>query len=286
MPIDPRLQIYAVQHSDCLGFVEGVSNDKYHSSSGVSKSSLDKIHKSLNHWLQSEYVSKPHLTFGSGTHAAVMEPALFTKEFEAAPKMNKNSAAWKKMVAEAAGRGVTLVDQDVYDTILTARDAVMEHPVAGEYFSRTDAIAEGSLWVEEPNTGILVRVRPDWLILNDRLVVDLKTTKDASPGDPGGGGGFPRSIGQWRYDVQDVLYSDMLEAHFGHPFEFLFCAVDSDPPHGVAMYQIDEDSRRNARFQYMSDLAKLIDYVENGTNNGGYPSDVQTVTVPKYFKRG
>lgn len=283
---DPRLSVYAIEHLDRLGWYEGISNNDYHNSAGVSKSSLDKIHKSPNHWLESEYEQKDHLDFGSAVHAKVMEPHVFDTEFRRATTDDRRSRGWKEQWSQAQNDGVILMPPKRYDEVSCAADAMMRHPVAGPWFERTDAIAEGSLWVEEPNTGILVRVRPDWLLLNDGLVVDLKTTKDASPGDPGGGGGFPRSCGQWRYDVQHALYTDMLSHHFGRPFDFVFAAVESQPPWGVGVYHIDQESVDAARYQYMQDLAKLIDFVENATYGGGYPDEIQTVEIPKYFKRG
>lgn len=283
---DPRLRIYAIEHIDRLGFYEGVPNADYHASAGVSKSSLDKIHKSINHWLNTPYIQRDHLDFGSAVHAKLMEPHLFAKEFRASSSNDKRSKEWKKEKAKAEQDGVILMPQQTYDNVSYAADAVMAHPVAGPWFERTDAIAEGSLWSEEPNTGILTRVRPDWLLISDGLCIDLKTTKDASPGDPGGGGGFPRSMGQFRYDVQEALYTDMLQQHFNRPFEFRFVAVENSPPWGVGVFQLDQDSVDRARFQYLSDMAKLIDFVENSTYGGGYPDEVQVVEVPKYFKRG
>jgi exodeoxyribonuclease VIII len=284
--LDPRLRIYAIEHPEVLGWYLDVPNATYHKSPGVSKTSLDKIHKSPNHWLNSEYVEKDHLTFGSGVHAAVMEPNLWTQEFKRATTNDRRSKEWMAEKTAAVQAGFTLLQPDAYDEVELVRDLVMEHPFGKEVFTNGRAIAEGSLWVEEPNTGILTRVRPDWLMLDEGLVVDIKTTKDASPGDPGGGGGFPRSIGQFRYDVQAALYSDCLTEYFGKSFDFLFFAIESAPPYGMAVYRVDPDDIDRARYQYLQDMARLIDFVENQTYNGGYPTGVLTVEVPKYFKRG
>jgi exodeoxyribonuclease VIII len=63
------------------------------------------------------------------------------------------------------------------------------------------------------------------------LIVDLKTTEDASPA------GFRKSIGAFRYHVQASWYLDGVQAATGcRPDEFLFVCVDKKPPYAVAVY--------------------------------------------------
>ena len=79
-------------------------------------------------------------------------------------------------------------------------------------------------------TGLQCKCRPDWISADGGILVDLKTTEDASPRE------FQRSIAKWRYHVQAGWYMAGIEAAYGtRPSGFIFIAVEKKPPFAVGV---------------------------------------------------
>lgn len=112
------------------------------------------------------------------------------------------------------------------------------------------------------------------------MIIDIKTTKDASPDS------FSKSCGQFRYDVQEALYTDMMSAAFGgDDWRFIFVAVENDPPFSVGVYQLRPDDRMIARAEYSADIHKYMQWVDGYESFTGYDPDTKTISVPGYFRR-
>jgi exodeoxyribonuclease VIII len=81
------------------------------------------------------------------------------------------------------------------------------------------------------------------------VVVDLKTTTDASPK------GFAKAVWKFRYHVQDAFYTDGIEASTGcRPTDFVFIAVEKTAPFGVGVYRLSEGLREEGRELYLDDV--------------------------------
>jgi hypothetical protein len=87
-------------------------------------------------------------------------------------------ARWEERLAEM-NRKKTLLHPDDWQSAHDCAASVLNHPVAGEYF--TGGFAEESFYVADPASGLLRKCRLDYLrILPHQLhVVDLKTIRDA-----------------------------------------------------------------------------------------------------------
>ena len=72
------------------------------------------------------------------------------------------------------------------------------------------------------------------------LIVDLKTTMDASPD------AFARTAANFNYPLQAAYYVDGLQAAgIASPdavTSFVFLVVEKTPPYGVAVYTLPEDA--------------------------------------------
>jgi exodeoxyribonuclease VIII len=149
----------------------------------------------------------------------------------------------------------TVLEPEEWDQLMSMRDAVMAHPMARALLTGKPGKAEQSVyWIDE-KTGVLCRCRPDFW-REDNIIVDLKTTEDASPE------GFAKSIANWSYDTQDAFYTDGVLAATGKPLRaFVFLAVEKSArvvdgqALGVGVYQLDEAGRAIGRAKYQEDLA-------------------------------
>lgn len=189
---------------------------------------------------------------------------------------------WKDLKAEwMANNGHrNVLTPEQWDQLMNMREAVMAHPIARALLTGKPGKAERSVyWIDEA-TGELCRCRPDFW-REDDIVVDLKTTEDASPE------GFAKSIANWSYDTQAAFYHDGCAA-VGRPLRaFVFLAVEKSArvvegqPLGVAVYQLDEAGRELGRAMYRADLATYAQC--KATNKWPCYSDkLETISLPQW----
>ena len=177
---------------------------------------------------------------------------------------------------------------DEWDQLHRMRDAVMAHPAAHALLTGAPGWPELSVYWNDPDTGELCRCRPDFWRA-DGIIVDVKTTDDASPE------GFAKSIANWRYHVQHPYYLDgishalaqMGKPTFQHPASakaFVFLAVEKKAPYAVAVYMLDAASVQAGREEYRSDLDMYAHCIASGAWPG-YGDKVQQIALPDWKLR-
>lgn len=182
--------------------------------------------------------------------------------------------------------GMAVLSVDAYNQLLDMRASVMAHPMARALLTggNCERMAEASVYWTDPETGLSCRCRPDFWRA-DGVVVDLKTTRDASQE------GFGKSLAQYRYHVQEPWYMDGMQHAYeaGHfpegwaaPHAFVFLAVESTAPYAVACYIIDDESRAIGRQQYRENLDTLAECKRSGVWPG-YGDKLQSIGVPQWY---
>lgn len=211
-----------------------LSNADYHRHPAVSKSHLDRVAKSPAHYW-ARYLDPARepeeptaaMVLGTALHTAVLEPQLWDEQF-AVPKhaFDRRTKAGKELAAafEAEAEGKTVLQLDDAERIRRMAAAVHQHP-ASNFLLHLPGSREASYFWQDSATGLECKCRPDWHSEDRRLIVDVKTTEDASPR------GFQRSVANWRYHVQAAWYLQGLGAE-----QFLFVCVEKSPPYLVAVY--------------------------------------------------
>jgi hypothetical protein len=157
----------------------------------------------------------------------------------------KRPNAWdttetKAAVAEARAAGKTPIRPHDAETVAAMADALRTHPIAGPLLARPGR-AEQSFVGRDPESGVMCRIRVDWLPdvpANGRvLAVDYKTTTDASPH------GFAASMARYGYHQQGPFYCDVLswlDLDNGRPPLFVLVAQEKDPPYLVTVNTLTE----------------------------------------------
>lgn len=181
-----------------------MTNTEYHAHKAVSKSDLDLIHRSPLHYRSAKEMPREQtetLLLGSVVHKLVLEPKDFDNEYAVAPTCDRRTkegkAAWNDFVA--ASKDKTVVSDVIYQKAKSIADSAINHPVAKKLL--VNGTAEQSFfWTED---GVECKCRPDYL-RNDGIIIDLKTTQDASPES------FTKSAYNYRYHVLRRLSCTML----------------------------------------------------------------------------
>lgn len=271
-----------------------ISNAEYHSdTSRISKSGLDLIAKSPRHYYE-KYLNpnrKPELPssaliLGNAIHCAILEPQRFLKEFavmddteiklEIGGKRPTNTNKYKEWVESFSMNniGKWILSVEEMEMVAGCRNSVMEHGAASRLVDPEKIQAEKTLHFTDPETGAKCKIRPD-AINSGRLIVDLKSTEDASPD------GFGRSSLKYRYHVQAAFYMDAMMIKGYGEYGFVFIAVEKTPPYLVACYYVNSDTNMLGRATYQRDLRTYMECLES-KEWPGYGDIITELRLPKY----
>lgn len=269
-----------------------ISNEDYHQGEGISKSALDNINRSPAHYIASLKAPREEtrsLIIGSAVHAAILEPDVFREKYVVAPDINKRTNAGKAEYAAfiMENVGKKIIEQEIYDMALNIRDVVFTHPKASRLLSPPKGItsvAESSIyWHDEglmrsigvDDEYVLCKCRPDFF-RSDMITVDVKTTQDARISE------FQRSVAKYRYHVQGAYYTNGIETAYDDNLrEFLFLCVETTPPYGVAIYNMDDDAFFAGKYAYEDNLRTYVRCKQTGIWPG-YPDEIQTLQLPRW----
>ena len=212
----------------------GLTNEAYHALPALSPSQIKVLGRSPLHYFdqfRAEDRERPEPTaamqLGTALHTAVLEPELWDATVAVPPHaFDRRTKAGKELAAEfeRAAEGKIVLSPDDADRVRRMADAVHKHPAA-KFLLDLPGRREASYTWKDPATGLECKTRPDWHSEDRRLVVDVKTTKDASREE------FAKSIANFDYHVQAAWNQGALEAE-----QFLSLCIESERPYAVAVY--------------------------------------------------
>lgn len=266
-----------------------ISNEDYHGGPGISKSHLDVISPQNNgcpakYWYT--YISEqaeprepsPDMIIGTAVHTLVLEPETFDDCYVESQKFDRRTKAGKAEAAafEEANKGRIVLEPDAMKQVKEMAHAVHVHPVASKLLARGEA--ETSFYATDPETGLLIKSRPDFINHNN-FMIDLKTTGDASPD------AFFKSIINFRYFIQPPWYTDVIGlAGHDRPEQVIFVAVEKKPPYLVGVYFTPPEVFDIGRMQARRDLNLINESLKNGYfPDYGYTA--QPIALPAWFTR-
>ena len=212
----------------------GLTNEAYHALKAVSPSQIKVLGRSpLHYWDRFLAPDKekpeptPAMLKGTALHTAVLEPELWDATIAVPPhSFDRRTKAGRELAQEfereSAGK-IVLSPEDA-DEVRRMADAVRKHPAASFLLDMPGRREASYTWTD-PATGLECKTRPDWHSEDRRIVVDVKTTRDASRVE------FAKSIANLDYHVQAAWNQDAIGAE-----QFLTIAVENARPWAVAVY--------------------------------------------------
>lgn len=258
-----------------------ISIEDYHGGPGISRSRLTEFQKSpFHYWYKCnnpdtrepvEIIRKINaLEFGNALHTFVLEPLTFKDRYTVLPKVNRATKDGKTKYAEALELGLPIICEQAFDEIFKMAKSIEANADARGLIA--DAFYEKSLYWTDPDTELLCKARPD--IWHDNMIVDLKTTVSASYRD------FQRSVYGYGYHIQAGMIREAVKHVVKTEIKnFLFVAIEKEPPYAVAVYQLDELAVNLGATQYQ-DILKGIRRCEDENNWPSYKSAL--ITVPTW----
>lgn len=288
------------------GAYEGISNEDYHRNPNLlpepslSSSGAKKIisQSAFHYWYDSplnpdrpEESEKPHFQIGKAAHDMLLLGDDWQTKYFVLPEgfrenaTNKFAAAIEELNAAREKGTPVLRYQDaqqvkaVTAAIAANRDAIN---------ALTAGIPELTIAHKDAETGIWCRTRPDWLpysVINGApvmVVTDLKflAMTHCRPH------GFSKAILDFGYHQSAAWYEDGIEAIYGRrPTNWIFIAVEKDPPHSVSVYELPREDIERGRFQNQKARRIFAECLSSGRWPSYTSEEIQMVGLPIWARR-
>ena len=212
------------------------------------------------------------LILGKGPELEILDPAVHgLKADGTVADVPAMTGMWKKAAAAARAAGKLPVSTDDHNAASAMRDAVMAHPVAGPLF--TDGQPEVSAYRTDPETGVRLRGRFDWL-RDDGMIVDLKTSVTANPAE------LQRRFWQYGYYMQAAMYTWLLTGKTNEPDpDFVFVTVEKTAPYVVTVVRYDAEAIDEGRRMNRRAIDLYAACMETGVWPG-YTDGIETISLP------
>ena len=262
------------------GIYAGIPNAEYHASPGISKTGLSmfKSDPASLEWSRNcpEDDEVMAADIGDAIHAALLEPARYAAEYVISPKFDRRTTAGKENAAifEHANQGRIILDADQGKMIDLIVGSAMAHPTARFLLQAAGNVEESIYWTDEA-TGELCKLRMDKRLTDHHIIVDVKSVDSLEF--------FQKRLEDFGYWLQDGMYSEGYEKHFGEAPGFLFLVVQTNRSlkrYPVAVYELDPQSKAEGRAEFR----RLLDSYHDAKTRGEFPG-VQTISRPYWAKR-
>tara|TARA_R100000541_G_scaffold46065_1_gene53203 strand:+ start:106 stop:990 length:885 start_codon:yes stop_codon:yes gene_type:complete len=247
-------------------YFPNMSNNFYHSSPGISSSSIRRFSQSQLHALEEVIEPTSAMNFGSAAHSLIVEGegAFFSDvvTISGSPYTNSNKA----LKQESLAKGLTVINEKDKDTLYSMKNSLVPEAKAylnpdEDYPEVFDSPYEVSIyWFEQ---GLLCKTRADVVLnpfnkphgKNAIVLVDYKTTIDCSVR------GFTNSVRRYSYDLQAAWYKKGFESAGFEVHDFVFVAQEKKPPYANKLFKMNHTDMEigwNFLSEYLEDYNKVL----------------------------
>jgi hypothetical protein len=217
---------------------------------------------------------------GHAVHCLALEPEKFDERFAAALKVDRRTTAGKIRWAEHLedSKDKIVIDEQDYADAIACVQALNNHAEFATIMAqprRVEVPFEFDLF------GHRFKAKPDCIIDSMKLILDIKTTDDASPHR------WQWSAVDYGYHRQAYIYQQAVQLETNEWYRFIFAVVEKPKPSTrgipptVALYELDPDTVRMG----LEDSAGLVLQYESRleTNNWQQPysSGIVPLRLPK-----
>lgn len=216
----------------------------------------------------------PALALGRATHTLVFEPELFDEQYVIWEGGRRAGNAWSDFVD--AHPDQTILRTEDADQCAALAEAVRRHPLVQPYLRDGGEFERAIEWTDA-QTGLRCKGRPDWLIPDRRILLDLKTCMSID------GRRFGAIAARFQYHAQLAMYRAGVAAALGwEPQRVLIVAVEKDAPYDVGVFELDQDALYAGAEEVAELLRALKVCRETDTWPGRYTEE-QALQLPAWM---
>jgi exodeoxyribonuclease VIII len=264
---------------------------------GFSRSELTVLNKSHDHLAaykaqRLEDIKNPpkknrvvHNIIGGAVHDKLFEPPRFESLYVIPPdepdvnrktKAGKeiydawNETVWKPW--EKANVEKIAVYPDEMKIVNRMVETSFEHP----YFKQLHdtELKEVTYFWKDPETGTMLKARPDMTHLVLQVAYDHKSTEDAYLVS------FQRSVANYWYHVQAAMQVDGIHAVRGEVFDSITGAQEKEEPFGFILYNMPDAILDVGRQVYKKILRSANETMKDPSQVRGYTRDIVPLGLP------
>jgi exodeoxyribonuclease VIII len=195
------------------------------------------------------------MQLGTLTHTALLEPHIYesVKAVEPAFKGTRASKEYKVWLSGVEPEK-QVVTREFDENVNLMRESLQ---AAGLLAVLETGIKEASFFGTFPDSEIRLKCRPDVLNVEKKLIIDLKTTKDIL--------WFRSDAKKLKYPLSVPHYKTIISEHYNTAgWQYLFVAVEPEPPFHCDWFVLGEDESEKARADW---LEAIILYEKCVTEN-------------------
>lgn len=255
------------------GVYPSLGMGEYHASGALSSSGLGYVGRSMSHYLEyrTNGGDRPAFAFGRAVHDLVADgelgPDYVVSDFGS--YRAKDAKEWRDEQLEA---GRTILTAAQQEGVYQVADNIAAHPYAASMLAAGERECS-YVWDDD---GILCRVRPDCYVWSSGVVIDLKTTRDASAEK------FRKSAANFKYHRQAAFYWRGLRAHGHQPSDHVIIAAENEAPYGVAVYHLEAPWIVRGGELVDECMSTVRHWLTGEDEHDGYPQTIQLLTMPTW----
>lgn len=272
----------------------GIPYEDYARGPGLRSSDLQMLRLSAAHWMAWKIMPQretPALRFGRLFHRAIENGERFLDTMVIEPVFSGTTKDGKESTRSAAARekkeqwyaelkpGVTVVTPEEVEQITGMMKSLYTHKLVGKLMK--NGVRETSLWTKDPETGLSLQCRPDFISEKGHLC-DVKSTRSAHKSF------FLSEI----FDDRRGPFYTLQAAHYAHQARlsrvcrfdsFYIIAVEKTPPWGVVIYPLDQGCI-DVGERHRHPMTKRYAQCAAANTWPGYDERAEPVEIPGWVK--
>lgn len=265
------------------------TNEQYHADvSRISNSMLSTLKKNPKLFFK-YYIAKTldrpeaseSMALGSMVHTMLLEPETIDDRYRIKPDCDRRTKEGKAIYSafiESLPAGAEVITVDDLDKATACANALLAHD---DLRSVLDATRSKSIIEQRFDfvvDGVDMRAKLDYLSLEANVIIDIKTTKDASPEE------FAKSIANYGYHRQAALYREAVLQKCGIECRFIFAVVCTEQPFDVAVYEPSDEVVALGMEEARKLLADFKARAESGDWDNEWSKGIVPIGLPKWYR--
>ena len=229
-------------------------DDHMYMTNSTLKMFTDKCPRAFQYVLNNPIKVTAPMKFGSAFHMLVLEDKEFSRHYAVEPDgIDRRTTLGKSTLLQfnesLAGR------ESISHKDYILMQSMNTHLKANKHYSLLEDCNQFEkiyLWNNEA-LDIKCKGKLDAVNTRDKYIVDLKTTRNASPD------GFKEIIINQKYHMQAAFYCDAL----GYKDYYIY-AIEKSKPHCICVYKMSEDMLKAGRLMYTQAIIEYKAYIHGG----------------------